>query len=289
MKRRTKERSPPSGLPKYSKLVHGYLGFLTGTGKSIATIQSYKGDLALFEDFLKRRKKDFYSVSRQDFSAYQAWLEKEGLKTNTRRRKILSAKSLVKYAVSRKKLAPSNILYVKAPDRLERLPWVPIPKEWEKITTRLEGKSPLALRNRVVVHFLAETGMTVAELCSLRWDQISGLKVTLEGKRGRELRISPELERWLKEWRKSNKGKNLFPGFNRHGATSERMTPRGVELYFRRLALGSGFPSLKPKTLRHLAIANWLRAEVPEKEIQRRLGVHPNYSFDAYRKHLQTR
>lgn len=284
MKQPVKERTKPS----YPKLVKGFVGFLTGTGKSLSTISSYRGDLGLFEDFLRQRKKDFYSLSEKDFSAYQYWLEKQGLKINTRRRKILSAKALVKYAVSRKKMPATKIQFVKAPDRLERLPWIPLPADWKKISSHLSEKTPLGLRNSVAAHLLVETGMTVAELCSLRWEQIEKAKVKLEGKRPRLVPISRELEQRLNSWRKLNKGKHLFPGFNRHGPTSERMSSRGVELFFRELGKRSGFPSLKPKTLRHLAIANWLRDNLAETEIQRRLGVHPNYSLDAYRKHLES-
>jgi integrase/recombinase XerD len=284
MKQSTKQRTKPS----YPKLVQGFVGFLTGTGKSLSTIGSYRGDLGLFESFLKERKKDFYALSEKDFSTYQIWLEAQGLKTNTRRRKILSAKALVRYAVSRKKMPATKIQFVKAPDRLERLPWIPLPADWKKVSSYLSEKTPLGLRNLVAAHLLVETGMTVAELCSLRWEQISKGKVNLEGKRPRAIPLSAELTQWLNDWRKLNKGKHLFPGFNRHGPTSERMSSRGVELFFRSLGKTSGYPSLKPKTLRHLAIANWLRENLAETEIQRRLGVHPNYSLDAYRKHLET-
>jgi integrase/recombinase XerD len=279
----------PKDRPSYSKLVKGYLGFLTGTGKSLSTISSYKGDLSLLEDFLQQRKKDFYGISRRDFSAYETWLEKQGLKTNTRRRKILSAKALVKYAVSRKKLAPSSVQFVKAPERLERLPWIPVPAEWAKIVSKLDSQSTLGRRNALLVQLLAETGITIAELCSLRWDQVQGDFLELDGKKARRLRLSAATRQKLSDWRSLLEGKFLFPGFNRHGVTSQRMTPRGVELFFRQLAKASGFRSLKPKTLRHLAVANWLREGLPEAEIQRRLGVHPNYSLDAYRKHLQSR
>jgi len=275
--------------PSYNKLVKGYMGFLTGTGKSLATISSYKGDLSLLESFLQEKKKDFYGLSARDFSSYQAWLEKQGLKTNTRRRKILSAKALVRYAVSRKKLSPSAVQFVKAPDRLERLPWIPVPAEWAKIKAQLNPKTKLGLRNALIVQLLAETGITVAELCELRWEQVSGDLVEVEGKKPRRLKISKISASWLKSWRAGNSGKFLFPGYNRHGATSEKMTPRGVELYFRVLSLKCGFPLLKPKTLRHFAIATWLRSNTADDEIHRRLGVHPNYSLDAYRKHLQSR
>ena len=283
-----KEKSP-SSKPSYVKLVQGYMGFLTGTGKSLSTISSYKGDLSLFESFLKERKKDFYRLAPRDFEAFEYWMEKQGLRINTRRRKILSAKALVKYAVSRKKVAPSEVQYVKAPERLERLPWIPLPKDWEKIQAALSQKTPLALRNTLVVHLLVETGMTVAELCGLRWDQWDGASVSLEGKRPRSISVSGPVREWMKEWREKNSGKHLFPGFNRHGVTSEKMTPRGVELYFRALARNTGLKNLKPKTLRHYAVVQWLSEDLPESEIQRRLGVHSSYSFESYKKHLENR
>lgn len=274
-------------LPSFQKLLKGYVGFLTGTGKSISTISSYKGDLGLLEAYLQEKKKTFYSLNQKDFSTYQIWLEKQGFKTNTRRRKILSAKALVKYAVSRKKMPASTVQFVKAPDRLERLPWIPLPADWEKIRAQFSVKTPLGLRNALVVQLLADTGLTVAELCELRWESLKGDSLEVGGKKPRSLKVTPTA--WLAEWRTLHNGKFLFPGFNRHGVTSERMTPRGVELYFKVLAKNSGFRQLKPKTLRHFAIASWLRENIAEAEIQRRLGVHPNYSLDAYRKHLETR
>ncbi len=284
MKQENKERTKP----KLAMLVKGYMGFLTGTGKSTSTISSYRGDLDLFEKFLRERKKDFYRLVPRDFEAYQYWLEKNGLKTNTRRRKILSAKALVRYAVSRKKMATSALQYVKAPERLERLPWIPGRMDFEKILGGIDPRTLTGLRNGLVVKLLAETGLTLAELCALRWEQIQGGIISWDtGKRPRKLRIEPETQAQLQEWRRKNSGKHLFPGFNRHGITSEKMTPRGVELFFRILAKNTGYRSLKPKTLRHYAVMEWLRANVAEGEIQNRLGVHPNYSLAAYRKVLE--
>src|SRR5687768_15594383 len=118
MKTKKKERraSISTVIPSFAKLVKGYVGFLQGTGKSLSTITCYRGDLALLEGFLAERKKNFYQLNAKDFSAYEYWMEKQGLKMNTRRRKILSAKSLFRYAVSRKKAAPSNVQFVKTPE-----------------------------------------------------------------------------------------------------------------------------------------------------------------------------
>lgn len=283
--------------PSYSKLVKGYMGFLTGRGKSLSTISSYRGDLDLFEKFLAERKRDFYDLLPRDFETYQNWLERQGLKTNTRRRKVLSAKALVKYAVSRKKISAPNqsaILYVKAPERLERLPWIPTAEEFAHTLSVVETKSLTGLRNWLVVQLLAETGLSVAELCALRWDQIGDEQLTIDtGKRPRKLRLCANTDLHLREWKerleRGGAGKHLFPGFNRHGITSEKMTPRGVELFFRKIAKATGFRHLKPKTLRHYCIVEWLRAGLAEAEVLRRLGVHPNYPLAPYKKVLETR
>lgn len=268
----------------FFKMMRGYLGFCTGRGKSLSTVSSYKGDLQLLEKFLRERKKDFFALKAKDFETYVVWMEKQGLKMNTRRRKIITAKSLVKYAVSRKKMSDAGrVHFVKAPERLERLPWIPNEAQIKVILQRFDLRTPLGLRNRLVVQLLVETGLSLAELCALRWDQL-GSAVEVGGKRPRQLEISAESQEFLRLWRAHNPGKHLFPGFNRHGITSEKMTPRGVELFFKNLAKHSGFKQLKPKTLRHYAIVKWLKENVADKEILLRLGVHPNYSLDAYKK-----
>lgn len=286
MKASKKERTVPS----FAKLVKGYVGFLQGTGKSLSTIGCYQGDLSLLEDFLAERGKDFYKLTAKDFAAFEYWMEKAGLKMNTRRRKILSAKALVKYAVSRKKMsALGDVQFVKTPERLERLPWIPSGADFSKVVSLVKTETPLGKRNRLIVNLLAETGLTLAEVCALRWDQVAGGSVEVGGKKPRALKISDDTKALLEEWRKVNSGKHLFPGFNRHGITSEKMTPRGVELFFRHLSKQSGYRALKPKTLRHYCIASWLRQDVTDAEIQKRLGVHPNYSLHAYRKFIEQR
>jgi len=77
MRMESKERSK-SSRPSVAALVKGYVGFLVGTGKSSSTISSYKGDLELFEKFLREKKRDFYRLQPRDIESYQVWLEKAG-------------------------------------------------------------------------------------------------------------------------------------------------------------------------------------------------------------------
>lgn len=267
----------------FTKILRSYLGFLEGTGKSHLTIASYRGDLDVFRAFLEEEKLSFEGLNHGDFDRYHDFLIRRGLKTNTRRRKLITARSLCRYALTRKKIDFSPAQFVKPPERIEKLPWIPKPEEYEQFLLSLPVSSPYMMRNRLLVEMIAETALSVSELCVLRWQDFQGRSVSVPGKRTRRLDLSAELTESLEKWRNLNPGQNVFPGYNRHGIATERMSPRGVELLFHNLAKKTGFMELTPKTLRHFAIVEWLRDGTEDKEIQRRLGVSASYSLQNYR------
>lgn len=268
----------------FTKILRSYLGFLEGTGKSRLTIASYRGDLDVFRAFLEEEKLAFEALNHGDFDRYHDFLIRRGLKTNTRRRKLITARSLCRYALTRKKIDFSPAQFVKPPERMEKLPWIPSAADYEQFLLSLPDASPYMVRNRLLVEMIAEMALSVSELCTLRWQDFEGASVLVPGKRARRLAISRELTEKLAHWQSLNPGQNVFPGYNRHGIATERMSPRGVELLFHNLAKKSGFLEMTPKTLRHFAIVEWLREGVEDKEIQRRLGVSDSYSLQHYRK-----
>lgn len=271
------------------KIIKGYIGFLEGTGKSRLTISSYKGDLEVFREFIREESVNFFDLRKEDFEKYHYFLQKRGLKTNTRRRKLITARSLCRYALTRKKILASPAQFIKPPERLERIPWVPSPTEFSQFVATIARTTPISFRNRIIVSLLSETALSVSELCFLRWSDLEGSTLKVPGKKSRTLQISPELQEELADWHALNKRRHLFPGYNRHGMATEKMSPRGVEVMFLRIAAAANMEEMKPKTLRHFAILQWLRERVAESEMQRRLGVSSGYSFHAYKKILETR
>ena len=269
------------------KILKSYLGFLEGTGKARSTISSYRGDILVFQEFLKKKKLPFLKVVKQDFEGYHNYLLDKGLKTNTRRRKLITARSLYRYAFSRKKIEVSPAKFIRPPQAIEKLPWLPKPRDYRRFCRAFSSKTPLGCRNLLLVKMLGEMAITVSELCSLRWTHWNESQLKVPGKRERCLMISVSLQRILKQWRSYHSGKFLFPGYNRHGLISLRMTPRGVELLFSRTAIRLGYFEMKPKTLRHFAVVQWLKKKVSEKEIQQRLGVRQEYSLVEYREYLK--
>lgn len=270
----------------FEKILKGYLGFLEGTGKSRLTISSYRGDLEVFKKYIQESGIKFHDLTHEDFDRYHFYLIKRGLKTNTRRRKLITARSLCRYALTRKKIDLSPAQFVKPPERVEKLPWVPRPEEYREFLKGIPAKTALGLRNRLLVEMIAETALSISELCALKWEDIVENNLKVPGKRARSLELSLGLVKRLEAWRLANEGKFLFPGYNRHGMATARMSPRGVEMMFRSVHARSGLPEMMPKTLRHFCILEWLRAGVVDKEIQRRLGVSSTYSLHAYKQFL---
>src|SRR3989338_3272741 len=273
----------------FEKILKVYLGFLEGTGKSRLTISSYRGDLEVFKKYIQESGIRFHDLTHEDFDRHHFYLIKRGLKTNTRRRKLITARSLCRYALSRKKIDLSPAQFIKPPERVEKLPWVPKPEEYRDFLKNLTIKTSIGLRNRLLVEMLAETALSISELCSLRWEDLEGTRLKVPGKRARALEISLALLRRLESWKEMNQGKFLFPGYNRHGMATARMSPRGVEMMFRAAQARGPLPEMMPKTLRHFCILEWLSRGVADKEIQRRLGVSSTYSLHAYKQQLAPR
>jgi site-specific recombinase XerD len=273
--------------PRFEQVMKSFLGFLVGTKKSALTVSSYRSDLLVFQEFLRAKKLAFGTLNAKDLDGYQFFLIKRGLKINTRRRKLLTARAIYRYALSRKKIALSPAQFLKTPARREVLPWIPTRQEVNDLIQAVPAQSSTGRRNRAMLHLLAETGMSLSEICALRWENLNGRNLSVGKKRPRELRISASLLAELLKWQSQATGKFVFPGFNRHGIFTQQMTPRGVELWVKTLATQADLPQFKPKSFRHFAILHWLHESVSEIEILRRLGVRRAYPLAPYREYLR--
>lgn len=273
--------------PRFEKVMKSFLGFLVGTKKSALTVSSYRSDLLVFQEFLREKNFTFDNLNAKQLASYDFFLRSRGLKANTRRRKLLTAKAIYRYALRRKQIDFSPAQFLKTPERREVLPWIPTRAEVERLIDAIPSRSELGRRNKLILELLRETGMSLSELCALRWEHIKNRKIEIKPKRPRDLRISASLQDELQVWRKEARADYVFPGFNRHGFVTPRMTPRGVELAVHDLAKKTGMPQFKPKSLRHFAILQWLNDSVAEAEILQRLGVRRAYPLAPYREYLK--
>lgn len=291
---KVKARAKISGIAIGAAL-KSFIGHLEGSGKARHTIDAYRFDLQNFAEFLqvslsREPSKDLRTVARRDLERYHEWLKLAGQKTNTRRRKLMTVRKLMNYLTNRKKLDLDIAKRLPAPEKLERVPETLDLGKFRTEVASLNTGSAISRRNAALLSLLMDTGCTVSEAAALRWSQLDlkNGKIHFMGKAERELRLSNETLASLAQLREASATDELcFIGFNRHGPMrvgkkALGITPRGIEMLVKSLALGLGHAKVTPRTLRHSAVVEWYRGGVNEEEIQRRLGLRTPYAFRIY-------
>lgn len=271
--------------------IRSFLGFLEGTQKSEHTIESYRLDLMAFRDFIFKAYGEvptqLSQVSRADLERYRDHLKEQGLKTNTRRRKILTVTQFLNYLAKRKKLAPEMAQKLPAPHKIERVPFTVSSQQLIAAIQKLEASTLLENRNRVLLWALAEIGCLVSEVTQLRfedWHSVAPQKAFVQvGKTKRSVPVSWELWCAVQLLKESIQDSSwIFQGFNKFGSLGAPMTPRGVELLVKHYGPKLGFPDLTPRTFRHSVILSWFEQGMSQHEIQARLGLKTTYAFRSY-------
>ncbi|MGE0616049.1 MAG: tyrosine-type recombinase/integrase [Bacteriovoracia bacterium] len=283
-------KSAPNPLT-YAYVMKSFVGYLQGTEKALHTVNSYRSDLLSFQRYLEHRFRGrpivLEKVGQKDLEAYNAFLKVQGLKVNTRRRKVLTVRRLFRYLNRRGKLEVDPALKVPAPGKLEKVPFTVAVMPLADQVARLPVATELDERNRLVLTLLLETGCLVSELGQLTTEQGVGSapnRLSFGGKSPREVPLSPRAHADLQAFARKRGlvGKWLFSGHTRHGPLSGPMSPRGVELLVKAMARRLGFAKLTPRIIRHSVVCHWQQQGVDLDEIQRRLGLKTRYAFRTY-------
>jgi site-specific recombinase XerD len=293
------QRKPLKKTLNFGYVTRSFLGYLEGTSKSEKTIKNYAGDLKSFHHYLeiglgKGQKVLLTQVSRLEVENYHHFLKKKGLKTNTRRRKILTVRRLLRYLTKRKKISLDIGNQIPAPHKVERIPTtVSFPKLLRCIQD-LPYSTELEARNRALLWVLVESGCLVSEIQKLKYtdfikapeSEANGMEkfqLLMTGKLARSLPLSSALYSCILNLKKSSENKPwVFYGFNRFGALEKPLSPRGIELRVRHYAKQFKMPQLTPRTIRHSVVLFWFQEGLLKNEIQKRLGLKTAYAFRTF-------
>ena len=281
--------------------IRSFVGYLEGTEKSLNTVKNYRLDLLAFQDFLKDhhgpKPKALDQIEASDLELYHQHLRKLGLKTNTRRRKLMTLRKFLSYLAGRKKLGQDLGKTLPTPYKLERIPVTVPAGELLKSICSLPEETEFELRNRVMFRTLLETGCLISEAAKIQWadwraprerEAMASLEFT--GKSARRVSVSAELYEWVQELKKRQKGDSswVFHGFNKFGSMGHAISPRGIEILVKAHAATLGFPDIIPRTFRHSAVLGWFQQGMTEQQIQDRLGLKSDYAFRGYAALRQT-
>jgi site-specific recombinase XerD len=299
--------------------IRSFVGYLEGTQKSLHTIKNYRLDLLAFQDFITKEYSDTLfrvdQVDGKDLERFREYLKEKGLKTNTRRRKILTVTQFMNYLSKRRKLSPEIAKKIPAPHKIERVPFTVSSTQLLLAIETLSDATLIEARNKALLWTLAETGCLVSEVAHLRfdsWTQTSPSQISLSlgVKSQRQVPVSKRLFQAiqnLKSFTKEGKAQEnplqveslkesppspsspgskntpwVFFGFNKFGSLGSPISSRGIELLVKQYGPRLGFPKMTPRTFRHSAVLHWYKKGIPQPEIQTLLGLKTAYAFRSY-------
>lgn len=272
----------------FSYAIRSFKGYLEGTEKSLHTIKSYQCDLNHFKKFLEneQRQSKVLSIRKltlRDLENYRAYLKKSSLRSNTRRRMLMTVRKFFSYLNQRKKVPLDISSRLATPGKIERVPFTYSTETLIREIRKLSEESTLELRNKCLLWVLAETGCQVSEVVQLREGSWTKTHLNFSGKNSRIVAISQDLYVLIEKLAFTQKKlKWLFEGHNRYGGMKTPITARGVELLVREYGKRLGFNELTPRIFRHSAVVYWNKIGKTKKEIREVLGLKTDYAFRVY-------
>jgi len=288
--KKSPQRSKKSSID-FPYAIRSFLGYLEGTQKSLHTIKNYRLDLLAFQSFLVESgsKKSLDGIDSNDLESYQNHLRALGLKTNTRRRKLMTLRKFLSYLAGRKKIPVDLGRKLPTPHKMERIPVTVSATALLQAIEKLPQETELDMRNRALLWVLLETGCLISEAAKVRFEDFHSQKadtamLEFHGKNTRSIGITGDLYRAIQALKQKRKGESpwVFLGFNKFGSLGAAISPRGIELLVKAYASQLGFPEIVPRTFRHSIVLSWLQNGFTESAIQQRLGLKSAYAFRAF-------
>jgi integrase/recombinase XerD len=247
------------------------------------TLESYRGDLRQFGEWLDKQKRNdnvFIAATHSDLLRFLAQKASVKSKASTASRQLSSLKRFYRFLLRQGKIQADPSLNIDSPRLPRNLPASLTEAEVEALLNAPDVAQPLGLRDRTMLEVLYASGLRVSELVSLEAGQISLSMGTVRvlGKGGKE-RLTPLGEealgwvvRYTREIRPgllSGKLSNALFITTRGSA----MTRQAFWYLIKRYARQAGIARLpSPHTLRHAFATHLLNHGADLRVVQLLLG-----------------
>jgi len=261
-------------------------------GLSSKSQENYSKFLKRFFEFLTVNNLD--ELKPQDLTKDHIWeyrlflsrkykqKSKDRLKRSTQNHYLVALRSFLSFFVEKDihSLPPDK---VKIPKNKEEktVNFLTI-EQVERLLQAPDTSEPAGLRDRTILEVFFSTGLRVAELVALNWEQITinpditDLEIGIIGKGGhpRTVFFSERCVNWLKQYLRTRKDneKALFVNYGGRSPLT-RLTIRSIERIVKYHALSAGLPlNTTCHTLRHSFATHLLENGVDIRYIQELLG-----------------
>jgi len=266
------------------------------------TFDAYSRDLEQLSLFLKKRTVTFKTIEPQDLKDFLKLLKKDGLTARSMARKISCFKTFFLYLDEYFDIAnPTEQLIL--PKLEKKLPQYLTEKEIEKLFRVADlDKTPLGVRNKVMLYLLYTSGTRISELVHLTISHIdfSNGFIMVPGKGGKERMIPlPKhmltiVHNYLEQvfpLLTSKEGQELttdyvFPTY--YGKKLRPMTRQSFWMYLKRLSFEADIKKdLSPHKLRHSLATHLLKNGADLRSLQLLLGHEQLTTVQIYT-HVET-
>jgi len=276
------------------------------------TQENYKNYLEKFFHWLDQTNLSTllpHQLTSDNIWAYRLYLSRQPspatgklLSKGTQNYYLIALRAFLGYFVAKdiQIIPPDKIALAKA-DRSQKSVKFLTLEQIGKFLDSVEPKDPVGIRDRAILEAFFSTGLRIAELVALNFEQFSSLKdkkdlelgIIGKGGKPRVVYFSERAISFIKKYleiRNSAKylnAKALFINFrDKNPDANDRLTPRSIERLVKKYALLSGIPIFTtPHTLRHSYATDLLNQGVDLRSIQEFLG-HSNIATTQIYTHV---
>jgi len=271
----------PAGEPPEWPELARFLDYIrVEKGLAANSIESYRRDLAAFQEHSRREGKTPATVARADLRRFFAALYRRGLSPRSVARHLVSLRNFFRFLADEGSVASDPTQDLDAPHIGQRLPKHLSANEVESLLAQPDASTAAGLRDRAMLELLYATGMRVSELVGVRVQDLEanlGI-IRCQGKGNKE-RLIPvgksalgAVERYLREGRsrflKTPAAPFLF--LNHRGKALSRV---GFWKILGRYGRAAGIRTpLTPHLVRHSFATHLLERGADLRSIQLMLG-----------------
>jgi len=184
--------------------VAGYVGELTTSDASPATVRAYRRDLLELGAWASGRDREPGRLAYRDLRGYAAELSGRGLAKTSVARKLAAVRSFHEYLVATGSAAQNPADLLPTPKGGSRLPRVLGAEEMAALLDRIPATGPLEVRDRALFELTYSCGLRAEEIVSADLGDVDfdseTLRVTGKGRKTRLVPIGEPAQRALRRY-----------------------------------------------------------------------------------------
>ncbi len=257
------------------------------------TITSYQKDLDNYYGFIKLKKINYLTITKDEIRTYLKYLDDLKYSKTTISRILSTLRHFYQYLMIQKAVNVNTFKLIKNPKKDKKLPNFLQSDELQKIFDSINLETPLGIRNRLIVELLYASGLRVSELTSLSLDNInfSNKEIKVLGKGSKERIVffgdyaKKYLDLYLNDSRPLllDKKKTNILLLNNNG---DPITTRGIQMVIDNVVRDAALKhNISPHVLRHTFATDLLNNGADLKSVQELLG-HSSLSTTQIYTHI---